>query len=96
MRYDSISLDLLQVLDEDNCQQKSRVVGGHLLESLARLRDEFEVVGDVRGKGLMLGIELVRSKVCAILLSYSLLLLLLLYYFFYLPLVFHSKGLEIM
>ena len=28
-----------------------------------KLRDEFEVVGDVRGKGLMLGAELVKSKV---------------------------------
>ena len=28
-----------------------------------KLRDEFEVVGDVRGKGLMLGMELVTDKV---------------------------------
>ena len=28
-----------------------------------KLRDEFEVVGDVRGKGLLLGVELVKSKV---------------------------------
>ena len=28
-----------------------------------KLRDEFEVVGDVRGKGLMIGLELVKNKV---------------------------------
>ena len=30
---------------------------------MMELRDEFEVVGDVRGKGLMLGMELVTDKV---------------------------------
>ena len=52
-----------QVIDEDGCQQRCRTVGGHLLEGLSRLRDEFEVIGDVRGKGLMIGVEFVRSKV---------------------------------
>lgn len=28
-----------------------------------KLRDDFEVVGDVRGKGLMTGMELVKDKV---------------------------------
>ena len=28
-----------------------------------KLRDEFEVVGDIRGKGLMIGVELVKNKV---------------------------------
>ena len=33
---------------------------------LAKLRDEFDVVGDVRGKGLMIGVELVADKVASI------------------------------
>ena len=32
---------------------------------LAKLRDEFDVVGDVRGKGLMIGVELVADKVAS-------------------------------
>lgn len=43
--------------------QTSDVVGSFLLEELAKLRDEFEIIGDVRGKGLMIGMELVKSKV---------------------------------
>ena len=34
-----------------------------MLRGMLALRDEFEIVGDVRGTGLMLGIELVKSKV---------------------------------
>ena len=34
-----------------------------MLLKLAKLRDEFEIVGDVRGKGLMIGIEMVKDKV---------------------------------
>ena len=33
------------------------------------LRDEFEIVGDVRGKGLMLALEFVENKVCGNILS---------------------------
>lgn len=44
-------------------QKNSEVVGTHLLLELAKLRDEFEIVGDVRGKGLMIGMEMVQDKV---------------------------------
>jgi len=37
-------------------------VGTYLLEQLAKLRDESQYVGDVRGKGLMIGVELVADK----------------------------------
>ena len=38
-------------------------MGTYFLTELAKLRDEFEIVGDVRGKGLMIGVELVENKV---------------------------------
>lgn len=38
------------------------MVGTYLLNKLAVMRDEFSFVGDVRGKGLMIGIELVHDK----------------------------------
>jgi 4-aminobutyrate aminotransferase-like enzyme len=52
-----------QVIDEDGCQQLSHEVGTYLLTELAKLRDECDVVGDVRGKGLMIGVEMVKDKV---------------------------------
>lgn len=30
---------------------------------LAKLRDKYEVIGDVRGKGLLIGVEMVKDKV---------------------------------
>ena len=44
-------------------QQNSHVVGTYFLEELSKLRDEFEIVGDIRGKGLMIGVEMVEDKV---------------------------------
>ena len=54
---------MLKVIEEDGLQANSRRVGQVLLKGMLSLRDEFEEVGDVRGRGLMLGMELVKSKV---------------------------------
>lgn len=40
------------------------IVGQYLLENSSLLAKEFEMVGDVRGTGLFIGIELVKSKEC--------------------------------
>lgn len=44
-------------------QSHAAQVGEVFIKGMMKLRDEFEVVGDVRGKGLMLGMELVTDKV---------------------------------
>lgn len=53
---------VLDVIAEEALQANSRTVGGHLLNGLSELRDRYEVVGDVRGKGLMLAVEMVLDK----------------------------------
>ena len=54
---------MLDVIDEEKLQENCANVGTYFLNELAKLRDEFEIVGDVRGKGLMVGVELVEDKV---------------------------------
>ena len=54
---------VLKVVDEENIQQKAHDLGTHMLLELAKIRDEIEIVGDVRGKGLMIGVEMVTDKV---------------------------------
>ncbi|XP_064467570.1 alanine--glyoxylate aminotransferase 2, mitochondrial-like [Ornithodoros turicata] len=53
---------VLDVIDEDKCMENCRVTGTYFLKELAKLEPEFSIIGDVRGKGLMIGIELVQDK----------------------------------
>uniref|UniRef100_H2ZRA2 Alanine--glyoxylate aminotransferase 2, mitochondrial n=1 Tax=Ciona savignyi TaxID=51511 RepID=H2ZRA2_CIOSA len=50
---------VLDVIESDGTQALCARVGGRLIHELAKLRDEFSIVGDVRGKGLMLGVEMI-------------------------------------
>ncbi|KAG3266802.1 alanine--glyoxylate aminotransferase 2, transcript variant X4 [Ictidomys tridecemlineatus] len=51
-----------EVIEEEKLQENCQEVGTYMLLKLAKLRDEFDIVGDVRGKGLMIGIEMVQDK----------------------------------
>ncbi|CAL8279111.1 unnamed protein product [Merluccius merluccius] len=59
----TIGSSVLDVIQEDSLQQNSHDVGTYLLTGLAKLRDKHEIVGDVRGKGLQIGVEMVEDKV---------------------------------
>src|SRR5690606_15080954 len=56
------ALATLDVLEEERLPQHAARIGDHLLKGLKELRGRFEFIGDVRGVGLMIGIELVRSR----------------------------------
>ena len=53
---------VLEVIEREKLQENSLVMGNHLLRGLRRLQEKHSVIGDVRGKGLMLGIELVKDR----------------------------------
>jgi len=49
-------------LIEDGLMQNAADVGEHLLQSLRELMTHCSMIGDVRGRGLMIGIELVTDR----------------------------------
>jgi len=53
---------VVNTLVEDNLVENSRFVGEYLLNQLKEKLSAFWFVGDVRGKGLMQGVEFVRDK----------------------------------
>ena len=58
----TVALANLDYLEQEGLQSNAQRVGKLLLEGLDDLRERHELVGDVRGKGLMLGVELVVDK----------------------------------
>lgn len=55
-------LATLEVIDNENLQENARVVGAHLRERLLELQERHALIGEVRGMGLMIGVELVRDR----------------------------------
>jgi 4-aminobutyrate aminotransferase-like enzyme/Ser/Thr protein kinase RdoA (MazF antagonist) len=55
-------LAVLDVIDSNGLQQRAKDLGAHFLAGLEELMTRHQVIGDVRGSGLFLGIELVRDR----------------------------------
>ena len=52
----------LRVVDEERLVENAQTIGKLMLRELAPFTDEYPFVGEVRGRGLLLAIELVRNK----------------------------------
>ncbi len=54
--------ETLSILEEENCLEKSEHLGEMILAGLKEFQKSSRITGDVRGRGLMVGVELVKDK----------------------------------
>ena len=56
------ALAVLDVIEREKLQENALRIGNRILAGLNKLREKHNIIGDVRGKGLLLGIELVKDR----------------------------------
>lgn len=57
-----IGLEVLSVIDRENLQEHAKDAGEFFLKKMRELQTESPLIGDVRGRGLFLGLELIRDR----------------------------------
>ena len=59
----AIGLAVLDVIEGEGLQDRAAAVGAGLMSALGELATRHEIIGDVRGTGLFIGVEFVRDRV---------------------------------
>ncbi|KAL7880150.1 hypothetical protein SRHO_G00024040 [Serrasalmus rhombeus] len=57
----AIGLAVLDVIEKEDLQGNALRVGGYLTELLKKLKERHPLIGDIRGRGLFVGVELVKD-----------------------------------
>ncbi|MFZ0548222.1 MAG: aminotransferase class III-fold pyridoxal phosphate-dependent enzyme, partial [Candidatus Promineifilaceae bacterium] len=58
----AIGMAVLDVIEEEGLQEHAGEVGRYLKEGLTALKEQHPIIGDVRGEGLFIGVELVKDR----------------------------------
>jgi 4-aminobutyrate aminotransferase-like enzyme len=58
----AIGIEVLKVVQEEGLQAHAERVGQQMLNGLSELMKRHELIGDVRGSGMFLGVELVKDR----------------------------------
>src|SRR3989454_702850 len=56
------ALAVIRVIEEEDLKRNAAEVGGNFRQRLDELKDNHQIIGDVRGMGLMQGLELVKDR----------------------------------
>ncbi len=52
----------LEVIEEESIVEKSQKLGDFIMKKLLKMQEDHKIIGEVRGKGCLLGMELVKDK----------------------------------
>ncbi len=58
----AVGLTVIEVLLRDKLADRAAIAGSKLKKGLAELQKKYDCIGDVRGRGLLLGVEIVENK----------------------------------
>ena len=58
----AIGMAVLDVIEKEHLQENAQAVGYRLLQGFDKLKGRFPLIGDVRGQGLFVGVELVKNR----------------------------------
>ncbi len=58
----AVGMAVLDVMEEESLQQRANEVGDYLFRRFNELKDSHQIIGDVRGLGLFIGVELVLNR----------------------------------
>ena len=58
----AVGLAVLDVIQDETLQENALEVGNYFMNELENLKSQYNLIGDVRGLGLFIGIELVRNR----------------------------------
>jgi 2,2-dialkylglycine decarboxylase (pyruvate) len=58
----AVGLRVLDVVERDGLVERANVMGARLRSGLLDLMERFECIGDIRGRGLLLGMEIVKDR----------------------------------
>ncbi len=58
----AVGVKVLEVIQRDRLTERAAEMGAYLKQGLHQLQEQYECIGDVRGRGLLLGVELVADR----------------------------------
>ncbi len=57
----AVGIAVLSIIEEENLQEKALTVGNYIISRLKDLKTQYQIIGDIRGSGLFLGIDLIED-----------------------------------
>jgi 4-aminobutyrate aminotransferase len=56
------AIETIKVIEEEKLLDRVSLLSKEILNRLNEMKERYEIIGDVRGKGFMIGVELVKNK----------------------------------